>query len=203
MNGVKAEWKTLGEVGEFVRGKRFVKTDLISRGVPTIHYGEMYTHYGIWADKTKSFVSKELVENKKLRTAQKGEVIIVGAGETIEDLGRGTAWLGNEGVVVHDACFSYKSSQLNPMYVAFFTRTKTFHDQIKKHISSGKISAINANGLSKTKIPVPSLSEQERIVGILDKFDTLVNSISEGLPKEIEMRKKQYEYYRDELLSFV
>ena len=69
-------------------------------------------------------------------------------------------------------------------------------------MSSGKISAVNAKGLSKIEIPVPPLSEQERIVSILDKFDTLVNSISEGLPKEIELRRKQYEYYRNQLLSF-
>ena len=188
-------------IGEFQRGKRFVKTDLISEGVPTIHYGEMYTHYGTWAEKTISFVSDELVKSKNLRKAQKGEIVIVAAGETIEDIGKGTAWLGDDGVVIHDACFSYKTT-LNPKYVAYFTRTKQFHDQIKKHISSGKISAINAKGLAKALIPVPSLEEQERIVSILDKFDTLTTSISEGLPKEIELRQKQYEYYRDLLLTF-
>jgi type I restriction enzyme S subunit len=51
-------------------------------------------------------------------------------------------------------------------------------------------------------IPVPSLAEQARIVSILDKFDSLTNSITEGLPREIELRQKQYEYYRDLLLSF-
>jgi type I restriction enzyme S subunit len=188
-------------IGVFQRGKRFVKTDLISEGVPVIHYGEMYTHYGTWADKTKSFLSEELVKNKNLRVANKGDVVIVAAGETIEDIGMGTAWLGDEGVVVHDACFSYKTV-LNPKFVAYFTRTKQFHDQIKKHISSGKISAINAKGLGKAIIPVPSKEEQERVVSILDKFDILTNSISEGLPKEIELRKKQYEYYRDLLLTF-
>jgi len=188
-------------IGAFQRGKRFVKTDLISEGVPVIHYGEMYTHYGTWADKTKSFLSEELVENKNLRVANKGDVVIVAAGETIEDIGMGTAWLGDEGVVVHDACFSYKTA-LNPKFVAYFTRTKQFHDQIKKHISSGKISAINAKGLGKAIIPIPSNEEQERIVSILDKFDILTNSISEGLPKEIKLRKKQYEYYRDMLLTF-
>uniref|UniRef100_UPI0025BAEDE6 restriction endonuclease subunit S n=1 Tax=Marinilabilia sp. TaxID=2021252 RepID=UPI0025BAEDE6 len=182
-------------------GKRFVKTDMISEGIPCIHYGEMYTHYGTWADKTKSFVSKELVENKKLRIAEKGDVVIVAAGETIEDIGRGTAWLGDDGVVIHDACFSYRSI-LNPKYVAYFSRTKHFHDQIRRHISSGKISAIHAKGLSKVVIPVPSPEEQQRIVTILDKFDTLTASISEGLPKEIALRKKQYEYYRELLLTF-
>jgi len=195
------EMKSLNEIGEFQRGKRFVKTDMISEGVPCIHYGEMYTHYGTWADETKSFVSKELVENKNLRIAVKGDVVMVAAGETIEDIGKGTAWLGDEGVVTHDACFSYRSP-LNPKYVAYFSRTKHFQDQIRRHISSGKISAINAKGLSKVIIPVPSIEEQERIVTILDKFDILTTSISEGLPKEIELRKKQYEYYRDMLLTF-
>ncbi|EFO4415687.1 restriction endonuclease subunit S [Escherichia coli] len=51
-------------------------------------------------------------------------------------------------------------------------------------------------------IPVPSMEIQERIVSILDKFDTLTNSITEGLPREIELRQKQYEYYRDLLFSF-
>ena len=191
----------MSELGIFQRGKRFVKDDMISEGVPCIHYGEMYTYYGTWAKESKSFLSEELVERKNLRIAENGDVVIVAAGETIEDIGLGTAWLGNEGVVIHDACFSYRST-LNPKFVAYFTRTKQFHDQIKKHISSGKISAINARGLEKVLIPVPSPEEQERIVTILDKFDILTSSISEGLPKEIELRKKQYEYYRDLLLTF-
>jgi type I restriction enzyme S subunit len=193
------EWKTLGEVGEFIRGRRFVKDDITSQGVPCIHYGEMYTYYNIWAKQSKSFISKELAT--KLRAAKNGDVVFVAAGETIEDLGKATAWLGDEDVVIHDACFFYKSD-LNPKYVAYYSRTKFFHDQIKKSISSGKISAINSKGLEKVLIPIPSPEEQARIVSILDKFDTLTTSISEGLPKEIELRKKQYEYYRDMLLSF-
>jgi type I restriction enzyme S subunit len=195
------EWKTLNEIGEFQRGKRFVKTDMISEGVPCIHYGEMYTHYDTWADKTKSFLSEVLVETRNLRVAVKGDIVIVAAGETIEDLGKGTAWLGDKGVVIHDACFFYRSP-LNPKYVAYFTRTKQYHDQIKKHISSGKISAIHSKGLGTVVIPVPSKEEQERIVTILDKFDILTTSISECLPKEIELRKKQHDHYRDLLLTF-
>ena len=61
---------------------------------------------------------------------------------------------------------------------------------------------INANEVKRIQIPIPPIEEQERIAGILDKFDTLVNSISEGLLREIELRRKQYEYYREKLLSF-
>ena len=56
--------------------------------------------------------------------------------------------------------------------------------------------------MEKFQIVVPSLIEQERIVSILDNFNTLTNSLSEGLPKEIELRQKQYEYWREQLLNF-
>ncbi|MFA6335941.1 MAG: restriction endonuclease subunit S, partial [Bacteroidales bacterium] len=87
-------------------------------------------------------------------------------------------------------------------YVSYYLRTNLFRSQIKKHISSGKISSVSAFGLKQAKIPIPPLSEQERIVGILDKFDALVNDISIGLPAEIDARRKQYEYYRNKLLTF-
>ncbi|MNF08077.1 putative type-1 restriction enzyme specificity protein [compost metagenome] len=61
---------------------------------------------------------------------------------------------------------------------------------------------VRGTEVMEIKIPVPPLTEQERIVSILDKFDALTSSITEGLPREIELRKKQYEYYRDMLLSF-
>lgn len=199
LDGVEVEWNSLGEVGEFTRGKRFVKTDMLSEGFPCIHYGEMYTHYNIWAETTKSFVNHELAS--KLRVANHGDVVIVAAGETIEDIGKGTAWLGNTGVVIHDACFSYRSS-LNPKYVSYFLRTKHFHNQIKKHISSGKISAINATGLSKAIIPIPPLKVQEEIVRILDAFTESTAKLIAEITAELMARKKQHNYYRDKLLTF-
>jgi len=199
INGVKAECKALSEIGEFIRGKRFVKNDITSDGIPCIHYGEMYTHYKIWASEAKSYLEPALAA--KLRVAHTGDVIIVAAGETVEDIGNGVAWLGESDVVIHDACFAF-SHNLNPKYVSYFLHTNLFRSQIKRYISSGKISSINASGLSKAIIPIPPLAEQERIVSILDKFDKLVNDISEGLPTEIEARRKQYEYYRGKLLDF-
>jgi type I restriction enzyme S subunit len=69
-------------------------------------------------------------------------------------------------------------------------------------VSRGSIPAINKSDVDRIQIPIPPLSEQERIVSILDRFDALVNDISIGLPAEIEARRKQYEYYRGKLLSF-
>ena len=73
----------------------------------------------------------------------------------------------------------------------------------KRKLSKGtKVIDVSAKDLAKIKIPIPPLSEQERIVAILDKFDALVNDISVGLPAEIQARRKQYEYYRGSLLDF-
>jgi type I restriction enzyme S subunit len=206
LDGIEVEWKSLGDIGNFLRGKRFVKTDMTSEGVPCIHYGEMYTHYGIWADEAKSFVDAELAS--KLRVANYGDVVIVAAGETVEDIGNGTAWLGKNDVVIHDACFSYKS-KLDPKYVSYFLRTRKFKEQIKKSVSSGKISAINADGLSKAIIPIPcpenpkkSLKIQGEIVRILDAFTAYTAELTAELAAELAARKKQYNYYRDKLLSF-
>jgi len=113
----------------------------------------MYTHFGISAKNAKSFLDAELAS--KLRCANRGDVVIVAAGETVEDIGKGTAWLGGDDVVIHDACFAYKS-KLNPAYISYFLRTKNFKEQIKKHVSSGKISSINSSGLKI--LPTPTFS---------------------------------------------
>ncbi|MDE4011828.1 restriction endonuclease subunit S, partial [Glaesserella parasuis] len=88
--------------------------------------------------------------------------------------------------------------ELIPKY--FYHYMKTI-DLEKLDTGSGRPS-LTQEILYKIKIPVPSLEEQQRIVTILDKFETLTNSIVDGLPKEIELRRKQYEYYREQLLSF-
>ena len=73
---------------------------------------------------------------------------------------------------------------------------------IEKNIKGSAQPNLNLEQLNNFSIPYPSPEEKERIVEILDKFDALTNSITEGLPREIELRQKQYEYYRDLLLSF-
>lgn len=73
---------------------------------------------------------------------------------------------------------------------------------MKKYVKNGKISSLPSSGLANALIPIPSLEEQEKIASILDKFYALTTDITAGLPAEIEARRKQYEYYRDQLLTF-
>ena len=86
--------------------------------------------------------------------------------------------------------------------MVYYTLTLDFFTQKKRLAKGTKVIDVSAKDLAKIIIPLPPLSEQRRIVEILDRFDTLTNSISEGLPREIALRRKQYEYYRDALLRF-
>ena len=98
---------------------------------------------------------------------------------------------------------SLKSQYTNKFLIKFlFYYGFVLDEWCKNNINIGNFAGVDMNGFKKFPIPIPPLEEQARIVSILDKFDTLATSISEGLPKEIELRQKQYEYYRDMLLIF-
>lgn len=198
----EANFLALGDerLGEFIRGGGLQKKDFTSDGVGCIHYGQIYTHYGTYAHSTKSFVSQEFA--KKSRKAKKGDLVIATTSENDDDVCKAVAWLGDEDVAVSsDACFY--SHKLNPKYVAYFFQTEQFQKQKRAFITGTKVRRVNADSLAKIIIPVPKHEgEQERIAAMLDKFDTLTTSLSEGLPREIALRQQQYEYYRDQLLSF-
>ena len=195
----RVRWVTLGELGEVFRGRRFVKSDYVDVGIDSIHYGEIYTHYGTVATTVARHVRPELAGS--LRFAQPGDVVIAEVGETVEDVGKAVAWLGTGQVAVHDGCFVLRHQQ-NPTYVAYCLQTSAFHAEKSQYVARAKLKRLSFEGLKRLSIPIPPLDEQERIVAILDRFDALVNDLSIGLPAELTARRKQYEYYRDRLLTF-
>ena len=197
--GTEIVWKTLGEVGTFIRGNGLQKKDFVETGIGCIHYGQIYTYYGIKASETISYVTEDLA--KSLRKASHNDLIIAGVSENIEDVCKCVVWEGEEDICVSGDTFIFKTDQ-NPHYIGHLLRTDNFLNYKRKNAIGAKVTRLQAGSLPKYTIPLPPLEEQQRIANILDKFDTLVNSISEGLPKEIALRRKQYEYYREKLLSF-
>ena len=193
------QWKTMGEIGTFIRGKRFVRTDIIEEGIPCIHYGDMYTYYGLYASKTRGYINQEI--GKKMRYAEKNDIVIVAAGENKDDLGNALAWLGEEPAAVHDACFIFRS-EMYPNFLSHVCRTKSYHNQVRMFANEAKICSVSGTDLAKVVIPLPPYEIQIRIANILDRFETLVNDLSKGLPAEIEAVKARYEYYRNKLLCF-
>ena len=196
----ETSWTPIGDLGLIFRGKRFTKSDYVdSGGIGVIHYGEIYTRYGTTANQAVSRVRSDL--GPALRYARKGDVILTDVGETVEDVGKAMAWLGEEPVAVHDHCYVIRS-ELDASYLAYTMQGNDFRKAKEQAIARTKVKTLLLDGLKRIKVPIPPLEEQRRIVSILDKFDSLVNDLSVGLPAELEARRKQYEYYRDRLLTF-
>ena len=195
----KIQWKKMGEIGTFIRGNGLQKKDFTESGVGCIHYGQIYTHYGTFADETKSFVSEKLA--KSLLKVESGDIVLACTSENIEDVAKAVAWLGKDTIVTggHSVVFKHKE---NPKYIAYFFQTALFFNQKKKYAYGAKVIDIKTDDLAKIEIPVPPKELQEKIVAILDRFETLVNDLSKGLPAEIAAVKAQYEYYRNKLLTF-
>ena len=89
-----------------------------------------------------------------------------------------------------------------PEWLYYNLQTNKYYDYVESFQQGASYPSISDSAVKSYKIPIPPLTKQEQIVNVLSKFDKLVNDISEGLPAEIEARRKQYEYYRNKLLSF-
>ena len=172
------EYKRLGNIAIIERGKRVVRNDLSQEiGYPV--YQNALKPLGYYTDKNRNANS----------------VFVIGAGAA------GEIGYSYVDYWAADDCFTFVcDDKLNQRYLYFLLMSKQAY--LKNNVRKSSIPRLPRIALENMEIPVPPLSVQENIVKILDRFDKLNNDMSEGLPAEIEARKKQYEYYRDTLLSF-
>ena len=193
------KWLKLREIASIIRGGNFQKKDFVEQGKPCIHYGQIYTRLGTTTSKSITYLNDDVYSKSK--KAMPNDIVMAVTSENIEDVCKSTVWLGNEDLAVsgHTAIIH---PSINSKYLAYYFQTTMFFKQKRKLAHGTKVIEVTPDKLNDIIIPVPPLEEQERIVSILDRFDKLCNDISEGLPAEIEARQKQYEYYRDKLLTF-
>ena len=187
---------------DMYRGAGIKRDEVSSEGIPCVRYGEIYTTYNVWFDKC---VSKTMSGSK---TFEYGDILFAITGESVEEIAKSCAYVGNEKCFVGGDIVVMKHEQ-NPKYMAYALSTTMAQKQKSKGRIKSKVVHSNIPAIKEIKIPIPfpkdiakSLAGQQRIVDILDRFNKLCNDISEGLPAEIEARQKQYEYYRDKLLTF-
>ncbi|MCH7229710.1 restriction endonuclease subunit S [Glycomyces sp. L485] len=193
------EHRTLGQVGEFIRGHGLQKADLRNDGVPAVHYGQIHTFYGVWATETKSFTDEAIAA--KLRHARPGDLLIATTSEDDNAVAKATAWLGEAETVLSGDAYIYRH-ELDPKYVAYFFNSTSFQDQKRRFISGTKVRRISGQSLSKIRIPVPPMEVQWEIVAILDQFTQLEAELKAELEAELEARRCQYDHYRRKIFSF-
>ncbi len=193
------QWKTLGEVADFQNGFAFKSRLFRDNGEVIVRITNI-DGKGVDLSDVKYFSISDYNTNMSPYKINKGDILIAMSGATTGKIGfynyEYTSYL-NQRV----GKFIPKANILNNRYLYHYLLSKV--EEIYIIAGGGAQPNLSSNKLmEKIQIPIPPIEEQERIAGILDKFDTLVNSISEGLPREIELRRKQYEYYREKLLSF-
>ena len=146
------------------------------------------------------YLDNEFAEKNSSRMHKLGDIITVHTGDVgtsaiIDETLEGS--LGFATIVTR----IYNQEDVLPKYVSYYLNSNENKNNIYKLIK-GDRNNLNLKDFNKLRVPIPSLEQQQRIVDILDRFDALCNDITSGLPAEIEMRQKQYEYYRDKLLTF-
>lgn len=172
------EYKKLGEVGTFLRGKNILKSDFVEKGFPCIHYGQIHTKFGISTDTHLTETSQE-VYNKAI-IASKNDVLIAITSEDLEGSCKATAWLGDYDVAVsaHAAVFKHN---LNPKYIVYYLKSQSFYIEKSKYARGFKVMEIKPTDIAKIPIPIPPKSTQLAIVSELDKINELIRLKKEQL----------------------
>ncbi|MNO65373.1 putative type-1 restriction enzyme specificity protein [compost metagenome] len=194
----EVEWKALGEVCGYVdyRGKTPKKT---SNGIFLVTAKNIRMGY-IDYQSSQEFISEDdydLIMRRGL--PEVGDVLI-----TTEAPCGFVAQVDQKNIALAQRVIKYRSKdeRFTNAFLKHYLMGGEFQKKLHEAATGSTVKGIKGSKLHKLTIPIPSLAEQNRIVSILDKFDALTNSITEGLPREIELRQRQYEYYRNLLLSF-
>nr|WP_314232241.1 restriction endonuclease subunit S [uncultured Moraxella sp.] len=191
----EVEWKTLGEVANISSGGTPSKTNdsyWLNGDIPWLK-SEVCKNCIV--DESKTFITNLGLKNSSAKFLKVGTVLMAMVGATIFK----TAYLTFEATTNQNiAAIKSKSNLVLDKYIFYFLINS--YDELTSKLEGYNM--INLSQIKLIKIPIPSLKEQKRIIAILDKFEMITNSITEGLPKEIALRQKQYEYYREQLLDF-
>ena len=132
----------MSEIGTFIRGNGLQKKDFTPTGIGCIHYGQIYTYYGTWADKTLTYCSPNLAA--KLKVAHKGDIIIATTSENVEDVCKAVAWLGDNDIVISGDAYIFSHNQ-NPKYISYLFQTHDFFNFKQKNQTGTKVSVSSTN----------------------------------------------------------
>ena len=207
---VNIEWKTLGEVMDVVTD--FTAAGSFASNAQNVRYLQEPNYallvrttdikQGFKSTEKFIYVDQHAFEYLWRVNMDKECIILPNVGNCGEVYHSSPTILPYKNCVLGPNAILVRSEKASNKFLYYLFQAEYFQKELAKITSNIGQGKFNKTNLKQIKLPLPPLSEQRRIVDILDRFDTLTNSISEGLPKEIALRRKQYEYYRDALLSF-
>lgn len=189
------EYKRFGDIATLEKGKGLQKTDFTDEGIGCIHYGQIYTHFGISTTETLTCTSAE--KAKKFTVVHPGDIVMASTSENVEDCGKSVVWLGSDDIVTGGHSIVIRTKQ-NPMYLAYVLQTPWFQKQKVKKVYGVKVIEFKPDELADIVIPVPPLPVQQEIVRILDSF----TSLQDELQKELEERKSQIRLLLNSMMQF-
>ena len=160
--------KCLGEVGSFMRGGGFQKSDFVEQGIPCIHYGQIHTKFGPFISSHITEISPDL--ETKTKFASNGDLIIAITSEDAEGSCKSTAWLGDYPVAVGGHAAIYKHS-MNPLFMTFFFKSTIFNYAKMEYIHGTKVFEIKPDDIAKIMVPCPPMSLQEQFSAIAEQAD--------------------------------
>ena len=199
--GDDIEWKPAGDLFPFIRNG-FVGT--VTPFFTDKEHGVRYLkgtniHNGVISDNDMEYVTKEF-HQKHIRTEIKADdILMVQSGHVGECAVAGEKY---KGANCHALIVMSNAGNCDSSFIAYYFQSTEGKSKLKKITTGGTVKHILASKMKQFLIPVPPIERQREIVGVLNRFDTLCNDITSGLPAEIAARTKQYEYYRDKLLTF-
>ena len=201
----RLEWKTLGEsiisLSTGLNPRQFFKLNTEDAKNYYVTIREIQNGTIVFSEKTDRINDEALSLCNNRSHLEVGDVLFSGTGtigETAIVSEVPTNWNIKEGVYA----IKPKRELLNSRYLMYLLRTRYMQLAISKKVAGGTVKSIPMGDMRKLQIPVPDITVQESIVSILDRFDALCNDLTSGLPAEIAARQKQYEFYRDKLLTF-
>ena len=181
------------------RGAGIKRDEVTEEGIPCVRYGEIYTTYNTWFENCVSHTKLEYVPSPKY--FEYGDILFAITGESVEDIAKSVAYVGNDRCLAGGDIVVMKHKQ-DPKYMAHVLSTTFTREQKSKGKVKSKVVHSNVPSIENIEIPLPSLKTQRRLASMLDNFEAICNDLNTGLPAEIAARQKQYEYYRDKLLTF-
>lgn len=181
------------------RGAGIKRDQVTEEGIPCVRYGEIYTTYNTWFDECVSHTKKEYVPSPKY--FEHGDILFAITGESVEDIAKSIAYVGHDKCLAGGDIVVMKHEQ-NPRYLAHVLNTSMAREQKSKGKVKSKVVHSNVPSIEQIEIPLPSLDVQKRYAEVLDNFEKICNDLNIGLPAEIDARQKQYEFYRNLLLTF-